>query len=270
MTAPEIAILAGHAGLVRLAVPYKRIAFLSDFHVPYHDVYAVEAAIRYLKDWQPDLVIVGGDLLDCYSISRFPLDPGRKEKLQDEIDQAQDVVERVDKLGCDVHYLLGNHEDRLTRLITDNPGLHGMRALNWKTLAGLPARWNVHNSQTHLRIGSVCFLHGDLRGGGGGQHVAAGLLRKLKTSCVFGHYHRTQRTLEPSYDGTVRGGFAVGHLCDVRKADYLTCPDWTPGFATVDYDHKTGLFDVRQHLIAGGLLRIDGKTYTGRTAKRKG
>jgi predicted phosphodiesterase len=249
-------------GLVFAPKPYTKAGWLSDLHFPYQDQPAIDAALEFLGEWRPDLVVIGGDLLDMYSISRFDKDPERTFRLQDEIDAAKPFVKAVDALGADVVYLLGNHEERLANLIRENPGLSRMRAMEFPRAVELPPSWTVYPSQTHYRISHLTLLHGDLKGrGGGARHIAANMLGKLKTSILFGHHHRQQCFPEPGYDKTIRAGFSTGHLSDESKMDYCRCPDWTTGFASVDIDNESGIFDVRQHLIIGGRFRFNGKTY---------
>jgi predicted phosphodiesterase len=251
--------------VVHAAKPYSRVLWLSDVHVPYHDRRALDIVLGYAGDWKPDLVIVGGDLYDCYGISRYEKDPERLgDTLQAEFDAARPITAALDALGSDVVYILGNHEARLQAIVGANPALSGLRALGWRKMAELPERWRVLPDQTRYRLGGLDFLHGNLKGrGGGARHIAAWMFQKLKRSCLFGHYHRQQSFIDPDGDGTPRGGFSTGHLLDVSQADYIACPDWVSGFATVDFDHAAEVFSVRQHLIHAGKCRIDGRTYAG-------
>jgi predicted phosphodiesterase len=251
--------------VVRPSIP-GRIAWLSDQHYPYQDQPAIDAALDFLETWRPDLLILGGDLFDCYSISRYEKDPRRlHETLQREFDAAQGFARAVGRLGCEVVYLLGNHECRLDAIVAAHPGLGGLLSLGWPQIASLPDSWTVCPNQSRYRIGGLDFLHGDLKGrGSGGRHVASKILGILKRSCVFGHYHRPQVFPEPDGDGVLRAGFSTGHLCDpVRAADYCPVNDWWTGFLTVDMDPATGLSDVRSHWVHDGKFRFQGVTYGG-------
>ena len=248
-------------GMTRAKKPYARVAWLGDVHCPYHDQAAWNAAIEFLDDWKPELVVLGGDFYDFYSISSFDKDPERVERLQDEFNAAQPLIDDVKGLMCDVEFLEGNHEDRLRRHMTKNPGIAKLECLELSNAAKLPAEWGIHKPQTMLTLGSLIFLHGDLKGSCGGLYVASRIMKRLKKSCMFGHFHRMQAFYEPGWDQKPLAGFANGWLGDVKKADYVTCPDWTQGIAVVDYDHGSNLFEARQLLIHRGKLRVDGKTY---------
>lgn len=243
---------------------HARTGWLSDVHCPYHDPVALGAAFELFEEWRIDLLILGGDQLDCYGISRYGKAPSKlRDTLQKEIDAFRPIRDRIVKLGCQVKYLEGNHDHRVKSLVADNPALDDLQSLEWHKLADLPESWEILPNQSRFRMGNLDFIHGDLRGRGvGSKHIASGMLAKLKRSTLFGHYHRAQFHPEPDGDGVIRAGFSTGHMCDpAQAADYCPINDWTQGFATIDTDPTTGLFEVRQHLIHAGKFRHDGKTY---------
>jgi len=63
---------------------YKKILILSDIHLPFHDVKALEAALSYGDKYKPECILLNGDILDCYALSRFVRDP-RLRQFPDEI-----------------------------------------------------------------------------------------------------------------------------------------------------------------------------------------
>lgn len=254
----------GRGTVVEDRMAPERTLFLSDLHCPFHDPGAWAAAMALMADYRPQLVLLAGDLFDCYSISDHDKDPGRADCLQDEFDAAQPLwAELEDRCGgAAVVFWKGNHEERIDRLQRARPGLFRLRSLEIPIAAEMPKRWAYHPNQTRYRLGSLSCLHGDLKGRGTNSvHAAGGMLKKLRTSCLFGHLHRFQVFYETNADGTVRGGFANGHLCDVEEAKYIASPDWQAGVSTIDYDWSNGIFSVHQHMIIGGATRWNGKTY---------
>jgi hypothetical protein len=255
---------AGHTRVVVDDSRPGRVAFLSDLHVPFLCERAWGAAMSLLEDYRPDLVVLGGDLFDFYSISAHDKEPGRLDRLQDEFDAAAPLWKQVDALSGRKVVIWGNHEERLIRLTHANPGLVNLRALTIEAAAEMPQGWTYYPNQTRLKVGPLSILHGDLKGRGTSSvHAASGFLRKLRTSCLAGHLHRFQSFFETNADGTIRAGFASGHLSDPDEARYLASPDWQQGFTTIDFDHEAGLFSVTPHLIIEGRTRWNGKTYAG-------
>ncbi len=240
---------------------FSRIAFLSDIHLPFESKLAVRIALDFLADYKPDVILLGGDVYDFLEISDYDKSPSRITTLQDEFDEGRYLIKAIDQLAPEVHFLIGNHEDRLTRLISRNPGLFKLRSLDIAKAAELPEHWHIHPSQTHFKLGKLTALHGDIKGVKSAVHPARTLFQKLKRSCVFGHFHRFGSHLDTNYDGEVRGGFANGHLSDVsRVTSWVTCPDWQEGFSTISLCEDGG-FAVQQRLVMHGRLIAEGKEY---------
>jgi len=241
---------------------FSRVAFISDVHLPFHNRIAVKITLDYLADYKPDLIILGGDIYDFLEASDFDKSPARITTLQDEFDDGREFIKAIDSICPNVDFLIGNHEDRLQRLINRNPALFKLRSLDIARAAELPERWRIHPSQTHFKLGKLTALHGDIKGVKSAVHPARTLFQKLKRSCVFGHFHRFGNHLDTNYDGEVRGGFANGHLSDVsRVTSWVTCPDWQEGFSTISLCEDGG-FAVQQRLVVNGRLIAEGKEYT--------
>jgi hypothetical protein len=49
---------------------YRKVAVISDIHLPYHDRYALVTALREIKDIGVDAIYINGDLMDAYQLSR--------------------------------------------------------------------------------------------------------------------------------------------------------------------------------------------------------
>ena len=49
---------------------YRRVAVLSDIHLPYHERSALVTALRDIKDIGVDAIYINGDLMDAYQLSR--------------------------------------------------------------------------------------------------------------------------------------------------------------------------------------------------------
>jgi predicted phosphodiesterase len=228
--------------------------FLSDIHAPFEDQAAMATVLRIMNDYQPDLTIIGGDAVDFYGISTHDKDPDRRHTLQEEFDAAfERVFAPIDQISERVLYIPGNHEARMFRMIRDKPALFNLRSLSLKTAMGLPARWDVYANQTHLRIGKLLYLHGDLNGrGGGAKNIASNMLDKMRTNCLFGHFHRVQHVIRTDYEGRFTGAWANGHLCDVSQARYVSNPDWQQSITLVEYTRDMEKFQVYQVLIHNG------------------
>ena len=62
----------------KVIVNQKRIAVLSDIHFPYYDRTALNLAIKTAIEYEPDCIILNGDIIDCYHLSSFEKDPKKR------------------------------------------------------------------------------------------------------------------------------------------------------------------------------------------------
>ena len=97
------------------------IIVASDIHFPYQDDKAVEAFIRYVEDHQPKIVVLNGDVLDFYKLSRFSKDPAGKNPAE-EIEMCREFLKDIRKVvpNSEIYYIIGNHETRLEKYVLDN------------------------------------------------------------------------------------------------------------------------------------------------------
>lgn len=217
-------------------MPQTRIV-LPDLHIPYNDKHCTDKWLDHAESLQPDGVDIIGDLIDCYSLSRFDKNPVRRGSLQDELDQAHEfLVELRTRVGkkCNIRYSEGNHEQRLTRLLwSDCKAFAGLRNLSMPDLLGLNdlgIRWYPMGSP--YRIGTLTFMHGDTIRKHGGS-TARTTSDKVGSSVILGHCHRMGWCPTTSWSG-VRDAYEVGHLSDYRQLEYVQgVPQWQAGWATV-------------------------------------
>lgn len=95
-----------------------RILCVSDIHIPFN----LPANVFSKYKNKVDTLVINGDLMDCYSLSKFP--KMYRKPLIDELIKAREYV--IDLVNCikpkKVIAITGNHEIRLGRLITDKIG----------------------------------------------------------------------------------------------------------------------------------------------------
>jgi hypothetical protein len=231
-------------GQVRLA--------LSDCHFPFHDAPLLEVWLKHLEDLLPDGVDILGDLLDCYSLSRFDKNPLRKHDIQEEIDQVQTFLEEL--VGrtltyCDIRYSEGNHENRLKRLLWGKAKeLAPIRNLTIPKLLDLKSLGiKYYPLNQPYTIGGLCYLHGDLSSkstwtaGGGGSNAKKVLISK-NVSCLLGHSHKMAYVCFTPW-GTTYEGWEAGCLCRMDPEYIQGSPPWQQGWAVVRYPPQGG-FDV--------------------------
>jgi len=244
----------------------KSIAVFSDVHLPYHDSDAVELLVEVLADQKPDIVVANGDIFDFYSVSSHRKDPRRPLLLEDELMEAMTIWAAIDDACGDAekHFLMGNHEDRLSRYLQDRaPALMGLGGLSAEELFSLDdAGWNVVPYKDYLDIGRITYTH-DLSNTG--PHCAEYALRDAGHSIVIGHAHRIRSAVSGDINATPRVAHCFGWLGNAWKADYMHTlkarRDWALGFGFGWMDDEGSTWFQAVPII-GRKCIVGGKEYS--------
>ena len=234
----------------------RRVLILSDIHVPFHDVQAIEAAVEWgRREKGVTDVLINGDLCDFYQLSNFTRDPNERP-IADEFKMAAELVGEISRAfkGADVHIKLGNHEQRFTRyILTKAPDLIGLEQLTLEAVfsAQIPGV-NIVEDWRVMKLGKLVVVHGHEVGRGAGDNTRRnGSSRKLNgRACADTSIAPTSGP--PRTPGQVRTSWSVGCLCNLEP-DYLPRNQWNHGAALVDID-KRGEFSVRNVRISGGRV----------------
>lgn len=252
-----------------------KFAFLTDLHfgyerrnghkVPLHDLAAFRAALHFLEDFRPQVLILGGDILDCGVISHHNRGkPGRVEGLRllaDAEECKTHVIAPLKALRAQTTYITGNHEDWINDLIEETPGLEGIVGL--RTLLALPSAWKVLPQGAHANLGKLTFLHGDQLKGG--EHMAKAAVIAYERSVRFGHIHTfAAYTKTSALDIRLgRTGIAVPCLCTKGPKYGEGAPNrWVQGF-NYGWVHTDGSYNDYIAIITNGRTVVNGKVYRG-------
>jgi predicted phosphodiesterase len=231
-----------------------------DVHGCVMDRPAVEAFLADLRKWQPDEVVLLGDIVECGGFLAAHHTLGYVAQTayswQDDIAAGIWFLDEVQKAapGALIHYLEGNHEDRVERWIVDQTMRHSRdaeflrrmiapdvllnlqgRGINFyrrgeETLPGLPPGW--------IKLGKVFFVH-EL---GGGKNAASSAVGRTAGNVVFGHTHRedTSTMVMPGV-GLVKA-WNPGCLCQRQPLWRHSDPTgWSHGYA-VQFVSRSGEF----------------------------
>jgi hypothetical protein len=253
-----------------------RFAFLTDLHfgferrsghkVPLHDPRAFGATMGFLQDFKPQVLILGGDMLDCGVISHHNHGkPGRTEGLRllaDAEECRQEVLKPLEQLRASKQvYITGNHEDWLTDLSDGHPGLAGL--VDLERILALK-QWQLVPQGGHFSLGKLTFIHGDQVKGG--EHVAKAAVISYERSVRFGHHHTYQvYTKTSALDIKLgRTGIAVPCLCTKDPKYGEGAPNrWVQGL-NWGYVNGDGTYaDYVSVITNGKLIGPDGKVYRG-------
>lgn len=223
-----------------------------DQHCPWQDETVHAAFLRFLKMYKPDGIIINGDFLDGYSVSRHltgALDLQISDKtmitLEKEMIPANDVLDDYDAFlpkGCKKIFLYGNHEDRLRRFI--GQGLNSVlgnllsprRLLNldrrkYETIEDYPSGY--------YELGHLQVAHGSKAS----MNASKGILDEYRHSVANNHTHTSQLTYVGGI-GVKQVGICVGCMCDMNSQGMKYAKNtgrWVHGWLAVSVE-KDGAF----------------------------
>lgn len=245
---------------------------ISDIQSPDEDLKAIDSVLSFIDTIQPDGLLCVGDELDSPEPSRWNKGYAGEYAgtLQKSIDRCNALLgEFRDALGDDkpFHLMRSNHGDRIrTYLKRYAPALDSLRALDYKELLGLDDLGITFHDKPYEFAPGWVLAHGDegslIQTAGG---TALGLAKRWGKSVVCGHTHRAGLQHHHLYlngkPNTLLFGMEVGHLMDIRKANYLKAgsSNWQTAIGLIDVDGK----HVTPTLIPlfGSRVRYEGVTY---------
>lgn len=233
-----------------------KIGVISDIHFPYHNKGTVEAAFEDFYKEDIETIILNGDILDFYQVSRFNKIPN-KAALCEEIDMARTFLKELRGAfpGKTIFYKEGNHEERLTKYITSSAAaLFGLDEVKLQNLLKLED-FDIHfaTGKEFIEAGHLNILHGhEILCMPMGINTARTLRLKASANLLFGHFHRTQQDMSKDIKGTIQGAWATGCACELEP-DYMRVNNWNHGFAVVELD-ATGDFHVENKTFYKGKI----------------
>lgn len=217
---------------VAAAAEEVSVLYYSDVHGGAgHDQNAVERLLDHIDSEPFDHIIDGGDRIDAYSVSKYDKNPTRFGELKDDLAWSKhhsNEVEKRNKSGAVLHFLKGNHEQRVPDYVRRKaPGLDGLSELSLPALLGVE-HWKYHE-RPGVVINGVRFKHGDKVAKGAGNSVRKEM-EDYWQSVVMGHCHRQAVVRVQKNSEFV--GVEAGCLCSLTP-EYLTNPDWKQGWVVV-------------------------------------
>lgn len=233
---------------------------VGDIHGMRMDRPAVDAFLTDLANLDPDEIVVGGDLLECggWLAKHQPIGfiALSDYSYQEDIQAANWVLDQMAAAApnAELHYLEGNHEDRVERWIVDQVMANGRdadflyQAFSPRTLLRLEERGIAYyrRSETYvegcprgwIKRGKMYFTHTL----GKGKSAARNAAQKTAGNVTYFCTHREDTaTLNLPAIGLVKA-FNPGCLCTLQPVWMNSDPtDWSHGYG-IDIVSPTGNF----------------------------
>ena len=241
---------------VKIRTPGKYLV-LSDLHVPYHCEKALESALRTGIDAGCQHLVLNGDFMDFYRLSRWDQDP-RARNPDAELKIGSEVLGELNKhFSTDSVrvFKVGNHEHRYhSYLYQRAPAFIGIEEFRLDRVLPLKEhKWKFIHSKQEYHLGKLPMLHGHElpRGLTDPVNIGRGVYLRVAGTAMVGHWHRTSTHVETTgIDERLVPCYSLGCLCDL-KPEYATINRWNHGFAIVTVGER-GNYQVQNMIIHDG------------------
>jgi len=242
----------------KLPVHDNDILLISDIHIPYHNIQALTSALRYGIEHEVNTILINGDLIDFYAISRFQKDP-RKRNFGNEVLMTRQFLATLRELFPTqaIYFKCGNHDVRYEHYIMEKaPDLLSIGEFNLESLLHLD-KFNIQfiPDKQLIHAGKLTILHGHELGKSvfSPVNVARGLYLRAKDNALCGHSHQTSNHVEPNINGKVVACWSVGCLSELHP-EYSPINKYNHGFAHIQV-MDGGDFEVQNFTIINGQVR---------------
>ena len=217
---------------------------------------------QFIKERKPDVVVNIGDQWDLASLSSF--DKGKASfngaNYEKDIDAGLDFQDRMwhpmkqsKKKQPRRVFLIGNHENRLKKVLEYEPHLAGDRyGISQKNFQLEHYYHNVVDYEGGtpgiINLDGISFAHFMVSGlmgrPIGGEHHAASLLSKNYSSCIVGHSHTADFAIRSGSNGKKIMGLVAGVYQDYDSGWAGNCNRlWWRGLVYLR-NVEDGVFDV--------------------------
>lgn len=233
----------------------KKLAVLSDIHVPYHSMSALSCALDKIAEEKPDVILLNGDTVDFYGLSRFMKDP-RKRSVAHELQALNEFLDVLKQFNAKIIYKLGNHDERYEHFLMHKaPELLGIPEFRFENLLKAGERkMDVVGEKRIIKANKLNIIHGhEYPSVFSPVNIARGLYMKGKVSAMQGHNHQVSEHTETDMNGEIVTTWSLGCLCELNPA-YMPLNRWSQGFALVDLSDNGKDFEVRNYRIYKGKI----------------
>jgi predicted phosphodiesterase len=257
-------------------IPEPLTAVLADLHMPYYDSSALLPTLDHIIDRKPQCVVVLGDLLDFYELSKFDKNPAI-DKLQLTLRCGFELFKalRTELPKARIIWKYGNHDDRWEKFcwskspefcrmmpkfkdlewIMNHPSLYADDLADNAT-DGLDIE--IVKDPVPLRIAKLYLLHGHELRRGATSPVNAARGAFLKTLCcvMTAHEHQESKHTQMTLEGRQISTWSLPCLMNLHPRYSPHNPTWSHGFAYVNRIDQDN-FSVEMKAII--RAKVDGK-----------
>lgn len=245
------------------------ILFVTDTHFGQHDQQACDTFIRLAKKVPHDLIVHGGDALECYGLSRYGKDPNNifKNSLKEERRHWREFNQKLNEASKAPKLIIaGNHIDRYFEWQKSNPTVMALEEFqldNLLDLSNLGYQPMVNSiyfdaaQNTDYPDPNMVIHHGTVARRHAGSSSRAESENMGFVNSASGHTHR----LSVAYKRTMRGQVIAieGGTLRTLQPGWMSFPDWSHGAVLIEYSSKA------KYITANPILFYNGEAYVNGT-----
>lgn len=239
-----------------------------DTHGIYYDPKCWSIILKLIKDIKPDKIYINGDFIDFYGISKFDKDPNREDDLQEEIDQANKLLDQLAVVAGDaqMHFIEGNHESRLRKFLWSKaPELASLRALTVEDQLKLKARGIIYHEakgrSAYAKFGKIKIGHFDVALTNSAASEKK-LVLKYADTIVQAHTHKLGKFYKSfGTEDKLVVGVGGGCVCKLDP-EYCSDPDWHQGAVVINKVVGANRYHIQDIPIIKHETLFNGKIYT--------
>jgi len=227
----------------------NRVAVISDIHLPFHKESVIEQWYADAQEYEPSVILINGDLLDFYRLSRFEKDPNERDTAF-EIDQAHTFFEWLTcRFEADIIFKLGNHDERWKKYLWNHaPEFSKLKQFELHEILELEEFGITPvDDKRIVMAGDMPILHGHEVQGSSSISPARALASKMSNSAIQSHCHRSSEYLERNVLGDWIKSYSTGCMCELTP-EFSRINRWNNGYAFVDI-YEDGSTDIQNVVI---------------------
>lgn len=212
---------------------WKKVLAVGCSHGIYADEGSVRAVLKFRDSFKPDVTIHLGDACDVSAFMGSKLGSGDGDPIEPDVEGGLRFLNRLRPN----HFLFGNHEDRLERLVFSHNELISYAAAQVIAQIGDTCtklkckRHSYTGNEQALIIGNVRFMHGTVFSENSTRDMAESFA-PWGGSVVHAHTHRAGMATGRRADSPL--GFGVGTLTSRGALEYAKARratlSWSAGF----------------------------------------
>lgn len=243
----------------QLPITSGKLGIISDMHIPFHSEVALDAAVSHLKQEKIKCLLINGDGLDFYSLSRWEKRPS-KRNFPAELKEGRLLLQwlRQEFPKIPIIYKLGNHEERWEKWLWEHaPEISEEPEMGFESWLHCDKyKIEVVGDQRIIMVGNLPVLHGHELGRSVFNPVnpARGAYLRAQHTILISHHHQTSGHADTNLFHHETFVWSIGCLCELTPT-YMKVNRHNHGFAVVEL-MKNGDFNVSNlRVLKNGKVR---------------